>query len=137
MNADQRDFVICPTNDYMRIAPSLSLFFNFISFITTVIVLVSLSWKKKEQNLDSRKKLYSSLIQTSIYCLILTDLFCELFYTPNLLINVYSFSFEHVSKTVLTFMWIGSQLTESFIIGSGIWAFLISFCILTCLKFVI
>jgi hypothetical protein len=131
---DQRDFVLCPSNEYMRIGPVVSLIFNSISLISTILVLISLTVKKKEQNLNSNKKVFSSLVQTSIYCLIITDLLCELFYTPNLIISVASFSFEHVSKTMLSIIWIVSQLTESFVIGSGIWSFLISLSILICLR---
>jgi hypothetical protein len=133
-NPDQRDFVVCPSNEFMRIGPVVSLFFNTVSLISTILVLISLTLKKKDQNLNSNKKVFSSLVQTSIYCLIITDLLCELFYTPNLIITVASYSFEHVSKTVLSIIWIVSQLTESFVIGSGIWSFLISLSIFICLR---
>ena len=134
--SEEEDFVFCRSNELMRIGPSVSLFFNTLSLISTILVLISLLWKKKNSKtvIDSKQKLFSSLVQTSVFCLLLTDLICELLYMPILIINFASFSFEHVGKTVLTFIWIGSQLTESFVIGSGLWAFLISLSILICLR---
>eukprot|EP01080_Neovahlkampfia_damariscottae_P009172 gene9172-1259_t len=133
--SEETDFVVCRSNEYMRIAPIVSMSFNTLSFISTSLVLISLLLKKRETTkIDSKQKLFSSLLQTSIFCLILTDLLTEMFYMPTLVINLASYSFEHVGKTLLTIIWIGSQLSESFVLGSGLWAFLISLCILICLR---
>eukprot|EP01080_Neovahlkampfia_damariscottae_P008883 gene8883-833_t len=133
--SEESEFVICRSNEYMRIGPIFSATFHTISFVSTILVLISLLYKKRQTTkINSKQKLFSSLIQTSIFCLILTDLIAEVTYLPTLFFNLRSYSSEYVTKTVLTVMWIGSQLSESFVLATGIWAFLISLCIFICLR---
>ena len=130
-----QDFENCPKHQISRISPFVSISIGCISLMATVSVLISLTYKKKIFVLNSKQSVFTKLLHFSIFALLFNDLIVEIAIIPSNIIQIVFFGYENAGKTFLTILWIFSQITESFVIASGIWGFIITFCIYLYLKF--
>lgn len=118
----------CISNSFLRISPSVSFTFGMISFLTCSLVLLSLCFRKRKK-VKSEKEMFVSLTQTAITCFFLNDLLNLLCYLPSQLFQIIFANYELLTRERLTLVWLGSQLSESLLIASGLWNLTIILCI--------
>ncbi|KAL0483671.1 hypothetical protein AKO1_013985, partial [Acrasis kona] len=101
-------------------------------------LIVDESRTKKAFKYYSLKTMYSDLTQFCIFCMILADMFFGVFYFSLLFVKVaqfekfltFSSSREENNRIYGYINTILAEITESYVISSGLWSVLISFCIL-------
>lgn len=119
----------CPSIEFLRVSPSIAFVLSCISFCGILAVCVSMFIKNSKKSFHNEKELFSQLAQVAITFLFINDLFAQVSYFPSQLFNIVFKSYESLDRNDLSLLWIGSQLSESFVISSGFWNLVIILCI--------
>jgi hypothetical protein len=119
----------CLGTGVLKISPSIALSLSAVSFIGILCVFLSMFWRTNKRHFRNEKEMFSHLAQSAITFLFLNDLCAQLFYMPSQVLNIVFNSYEHLNKNSLSLLWIGSQVSEGFVIASGFWNLIIILCI--------